>query len=88
MERNEYDYYVLSTGKKFYANLGIIGMSPELDCIYDGYDGRVTTPIRLHDWNPSLTPKEQVEVASYMVNLWLAYASKMLDIWIESGGTK
>ena len=38
--KNE-DGYTLSTGNTFYANCGIIGLDPELDCISEGYDGTV-----------------------------------------------
>lgn len=62
------DRFTLSTGRQFYANCGILGMSEEIMIISEGYDGR------LYDCEEGgdepLTPAERVEVAEYMINLW------------------
>ena len=58
--RNE-DTYEFSTGKRFYANAGLIGICPSGE-VAEGYDGDVSTS--------SFTPDERRELADYMIALW------------------
>lgn len=57
----EGDELIFSTGKKVYANNGIIGISPDLG-ITEGYDGGIETE--------ELTPDEKAELADYAVAQW------------------
>jgi hypothetical protein len=78
------DHYRLSSGREFYANRGIVGMSPEFaagengysGCFAEGYDGeeytRKSHPESLTDeW----TPAERQELADYMSALWQQWAA-------------
>ena len=40
IKENYREYIELSTGKKIYANCGIVGISDDLG-VYDGYDGNI-----------------------------------------------
>ena len=65
-----YDYkdsYTLSTGRTFYANHGLIGLSMDHSPIEvaEGYNGFV----RESDW----TWQEKVELAEYMIIQWKNY---------------
>lgn len=58
--------YELSTGNTFYANNGIIGISPDsvyMNFIYDGYDGYI-------DPGYDLSKEEQLELCDFMIDLW------------------
>ena len=55
------DKYVLSTGKTFYSNNGIIGIDNHLD-VHEGYDGGIDTD--------EFTQEEKNEIADYMIDLW------------------
>jgi len=58
--------FEFSTGKYFSANEGIIGINSDLET-YEGYDGSL-------DWlRGYFTPKERVELADYMIELWKKY---------------
>lgn len=72
MTFNDRDEYVLSTGRKFYANCGIIGISPKNDDVSEGYDGDVYV-----DWfeNP-WTIAEKVELAEFMIDRWEKWATE------------
>lgn len=64
--------FILSTGKKFYANCRIIGISPpgedgKIVGISQGYDGGIYT---------KFTKKEKLEIAVYMKNLWMDWAQE------------
>jgi len=67
------DSYTLSTGRKFYANHGILGISPgegfdeEYFGCSEGYDGSVST----RDW----TPEERRELADAMIAVWTEFKS-------------
>lgn len=60
----DWDEYILSTGRKFYANNGIVGISPDLR-IYEGYDGGPDDK----NWSP----EERRELADFMIGLWQRY---------------
>lgn len=55
----ENDELIFSTGKRAYANNGIIGLSPTGE-VSEGYDGSF----------PSLTNEEKLELANYMLARW------------------
>ncbi len=70
--------YVLSTGRRFYAHCGILGLSgrhPE--DLYNGYDGVVWTedPDGQPEDRPSFTMAERLEIAEHMIGLWRKWAS-------------
>lgn len=56
-----------STGKKVYANCGIIGVSSDSKKIYlsEGYDGDFP--------DEELSKEEREELADYMINLWTEF---------------
>lgn len=58
------DDLIFSTGKKVYANNGIIGISPSGE-ISEGYDGDIDTE--------NLTPEEKLELANYMLVKWESF---------------
>jgi hypothetical protein len=72
----EEDELVFSTGRRFYANKGIVGLSPNLE-ISEGYDGGIEDkwcePPRV------LTRAEKVELADYMIALWTEYRVRELE---------
>jgi hypothetical protein len=51
----------LSSGANFYANIGIIGISPE-GKVYEGYDGGVETE--------NFTAAQRQELALFMIDQW------------------
>lgn len=57
--------FVISN-RKDSANRGIIGINPEL-VTYEGYDGIFPC------YGNDLTEAERVELADYMIGLWLRY---------------
>ena len=71
MKRIE-DGYVLSTGKEFYANNGIIGIR-EGSCLFDGSDGSID--------EKKLTSEEMVEIADYMIDVWRLYREGYREEW-------
>lgn len=75
--------YTLSTGKKFYANNGILGLNPDGTEFYEGYDGDVETPWTEpldcdDDDDPRIgnifTPEERKEIADEMIKRWEQWA--------------
>jgi hypothetical protein len=67
------DNYELSTGRTFYANNGLIGLTSVDDpaCrVSEGYDGGVDVEL----W----TAAERAELADYMIALWTAFKSAMV----------
>jgi len=60
------DEFRLSTGRIFYANCHIIGLSPDGRHPREGYDGGIDTS----DW----TSVEKKELAEYMIALWKKWA--------------
>ena len=58
------DVLELSSGKRLFANRGILGISPAGE-ISEGYDGGV------YD---EFTPEERAELAEYMIGLWRQWA--------------
>lgn len=73
------DGFILSTGRGFYANEGILGLSPDRErwgrlVITGGYDGGVDGdgPETLEE--RPFTPAERKEIAEYMAALWMEWA--------------
>lgn len=67
MTHNDHDHFTLSTGRKFYANNGIIGLSPHNNGVSEGYDGAVYVD---EDEGEGWTTAERHELADYMISLW------------------
>lgn len=71
----ERDEYTLSTGRRFYANCGILGINHELH-VYDGYDGEFYAENNLPDnYTEGWTAAERKEIADEMVRRWQRWAS-------------
>lgn len=74
------DEYTLSSGRTFYANCGIIGLSPEFAAdgvmFAEGYDGHDYTRKRYFD-DPTneWTQAERLELAEHMAALWMQWAT-------------
>jgi hypothetical protein len=64
--RVEGDEVIFSSGKRLYANAGIIGLSERLD-VTEGYDGGFCY------YDDKLTEDERHELADYMIDLWNKY---------------
>lgn len=59
------DHFQLSTGRTFYAHMGLIGLTPDQGSevrVSAGYDDSVD----VDGW----TPAERIELADYMIALW------------------
>jgi hypothetical protein len=70
------DRIAFSTGKKVYANLGIVGIAPNLD-VSEGYDGSISGPD--DGWEcpeRRLTPDEAVALGEMMIARWQAFVEK------------
>lgn len=69
--------YELSTGRKFYANNGLISISYTGE-IAEGYDGDIRLEGSYYDGvnlSQAWTDAEKVELANYMIGLWEAFKS-------------
>jgi hypothetical protein len=69
VKRTDQDHYELSTGRRFYANNGVIGLSSDSPDLYEGYDGWVG------EMEGNLTDDEKHEVAEFMIGVWQNWAS-------------
>ncbi len=65
----EGDDVIFSSGKKLYANLGRIGLGPDLNVV-QGSDGGFVSG------DEDLTPEERKELSKFMIKLWRAYGSR------------
>jgi hypothetical protein len=63
------DEIEFSSGRKMYANNGIVGISPNLE-VFEGYDGDVYVMDNKGKYSHELTDKEAIELANYMLVLW------------------
>lgn len=73
---------IFSTGKVMRANLGIIGISPDLS-VTEGYDGVFHSPREQwmsDDDYDGLTMEEQTELADYMIATWTRFKDHAGDI--------
>jgi hypothetical protein len=79
MEQIDRNNYRLSSGREFYANNGIVGISSELD-VSEGYDGGITIeglPNFPSGWiQTPWTCAELCDFADYMIELWEKFARK------------
>lgn len=82
MNRIDRDTYELSTGRRIYANRGILGLDPDPgDCPADsrlthGYDDEVS------EGKTELTPAERREIAEYQIKRWAEWAG-LADPWMQ-----
>jgi len=78
MEReNDGDGYVLSTGRRFYANRGLIGINPEME-VSEGYDGHIHYgPIFYPQEAPGWSKEERAELADFMIALWSRFKASV-----------
>ena len=63
------EYIFQTTGRRLYANNGILGLGPEkeggqVDEVSEGYDGG------FEPWDPPLSPTERTELGYYMIARW------------------
>jgi hypothetical protein len=79
MEQIDRDTYRLSSGRTFYANCGIIGLSPEHVAdetrrdVAEGYDGNIRTgnnPEDFYAGEQPWTDADRAELAIYMMGQW------------------
>jgi len=66
--------YELSTGKVFYANCGILGISQKLESgwvIHEGFDGSIFYEDL--DSEQTLTKAELEEIADFAISLWMHF---------------
>jgi hypothetical protein len=64
----EGDFYTLSSGRRFYANNGILGLAPGDRHLNYGADGGAD----FYDY--PLTPAERREIAEFMIEIWQQWA--------------
>jgi hypothetical protein len=98
MKRIDRDNYELSSGRKIYANHGLISISDNRDDAHDpgweigeGYDGHLSEPNSSHELDdPPLTAEEREELADFMIEQWQRFKQdtcKTLDHdwtpWLE-----
>jgi hypothetical protein len=69
------DDVTFSSGHTLYANLGIIGLSPDLD-ITHGYDGGIDWP-PYEATNYHLTSADMRELADHMIKQWKAFKAQL-----------
>ena len=79
------DGYQLSSGRKIYANKGIIGIDPDWG-VFEGYDGYIDEAKLGYAWldyDPAIggrlpfTQAEALELADFMLRRWQEYR----DMW-------
>ena len=72
MTRNG-DHWTLSSGRRFYANGGIVGIAADGEAS-TGYDGGMELE---GDWPPPpFTAEERQEIAAHAISLWTKWASE------------
>ena len=72
--------YEMSTGRKLYANRGLLSVMPDAKnepAVYDGYDGCIEGTGR-GDWEDEMpfTPEERREMADYVIAQWNKWADQ------------
>ena len=71
--RIEGDDIVFKSGRRVESacNMGIIGLSPELDDITEGYDGSICMLVNgKSECMPVYSREERCEICDYMIKLW------------------
>lgn len=71
------DSVIFDSGRKLYANNGIVGLSAKDDVVYEGYDGPLSAGFNAdtNELEPGLSQMEIDEICEYMIGLW----EKLLD---------
>lgn len=69
------DTITFSSGRIAYANLGIVGLSPDLDQISEGYDS--TIPWDFDPTYSELSRDDIAELAEMMIERWTAFRDKL-----------
>lgn len=64
--------YTLTTGRRVYANRGILGID-EQGSVSEGYDGGVELERDWDDTFQSWTPEERTELADEMIRRWTRF---------------
>lgn len=77
MIRVDSDTIYFSSGRKAYANRGIVGISPELE-ISEGYDGGIDWPRYGEEpGEHGLTAADMAELADYMIEQWAKFKATL-----------
>jgi hypothetical protein len=63
---------ILTTGRRFYCFMGLIGLNDEM-LITEGFDDKVRLEGQPGEDRPHFTPQERTEIADYMIALWNNY---------------
>lgn len=71
--------FILSSGREINAYKNVIGINPELEEIFDGYDSRLD--LKEYDYDTdtetmNFTPEEIAEICDYMLGLWATMKEK------------
>ncbi len=70
----EGDHIVLLSGRRLYANCGIVGLRPgETLKIHEGYDGMICSEYEQKESDEPLTLPERAEIAEMMIDAWQTY---------------
>lgn len=65
------DHVILTSGRRFYAHAGILGMDDDLD-LSGGYDDLIS----FDDDEEALSKTERLEIAAYMIDLWQRWSKQ------------
>jgi hypothetical protein len=69
----EDDDIVMSTGRRFYANFGTIGLGDDLEVSHGGDGGIPAWPGGYWSAEQVMTEAERRELADYMIALWTKF---------------
>jgi dUTPase len=72
-------YFTLASGRRFYANAGILGIDSD-GYLTEGYDGNVENTMMGDLDDHPFTAEERQEIGEYMVARWKEWAAKAPDI--------
>jgi hypothetical protein len=91
MQRKDCDHYVLSTGREFHANLGIIGIAQQSEdntgyCRVHGYELGEGLDSSLDADEQTWTLAEKEELADYMIEQWQSFRAAAQAAQCESTG--
>lgn len=78
MKRDGQDL-VFSTGRKIYANNGVVGINDELE-VREGYDGYIQGAWDndgINGERSPWTPAKQAELCDYMIDIWQKRKTKL-----------
>lgn len=81
MMKTEGDYLIFSSGRRAYANCGVVGLGPDLSP-REGWDGGIDWP-RYED-DPvgpeDLTAADMRELADHMILRWKLFKESLTDV--------